>query len=117
MKPKTGRVCRAGAWLGMAWLGLLPICPLAAQEPKPRTTLLIPRQPRFNLQVYSVAFSPDGKTLVSGSGDGAVRLWDVATGEERATFKGHLLVTCVAFSPDGKTIASGSREGTIRLWD
>ena len=69
--------------------------------------------------VYSVAFSPDGKTLASGSGDGAVRLWDVAT---RQQIGGPLTahagpVYSVAFSPDGKTLASGSGDGTVRLWD
>ncbi len=72
--------------------------------------------------VWSVAFSPDGQRLVTGSGDsntpGVVQVWDAGTGQELLTLKGHHdMVWSVAFSPDGKRIASGSFDRTVKVWD
>ena len=69
--------------------------------------------------VESVAFSPDGETVASGSSDNTIRLWDVATGAELRTLRGHTdSVESVAFSPpDGETLASGSGDRTVLLWN
>ena len=68
--------------------------------------------------VRSVAFSPDGSTLASGSWDDTIRLWNAVTGEHKTTLEGHWgTVNSVAFSPDGSTLASGSYDDTIRLWN
>ncbi|MFD1541888.1 nSTAND1 domain-containing NTPase [Nonomuraea guangzhouensis] len=74
--------------------------------------------------VFSVEYSPDGKTLAGGSRDGKVWRWDVSDGRRplplrplASTVKGLRYNGVAAFSPDGRTLAAASREGTIQLWD
>ena len=68
--------------------------------------------------VHSVAFSPNGQILASGSNDQTVRLWDVNTGQCLKTLRGHTgCVQSIAFSPDGQILASGSNDSSVRLWD
>ncbi|KAJ5805509.1 G-protein beta WD- 40 repeats containing protein [Penicillium pulvis] len=68
--------------------------------------------------VWTLAFSPDGKQIASGSGDDTIKLWDTASGDLQKTLEGHKYwVNTVAFSSDSKQIVSGSDEKTIRLWD
>jgi len=67
--------------------------------------------------VMSVVFSPDGKTIATGSDDNTVKLWNLE-GKEIQTLKGHSAsVLSVVFSPDGKTIATGSDDNTVKLWN
>jgi WD40 repeat protein/serine/threonine protein kinase len=76
-------------------------------------------------EVMSVAVSPDGSVIASGSRelntaadpDNSIRIWDAASGAALRTLKGHeLFVTSVDFSPDGSLLVSGSYDATIRLW-
>src|SRR6266478_5947947 len=68
--------------------------------------------------VYTIAWSPDGKSLVTGGFDNTVRLWDAATRKEIKKLEGHAgLVLAVAFSPDGKMILSGSLDKSAKLWE
>jgi WD40 repeat protein len=69
-------------------------------------------------RVLAVAFSPDGRRIVTASVDQTVRIWDTATGIEVATLSGHRAsVQGAAFSPDGHRILTGSADQTARLWD
>ena len=68
--------------------------------------------------VRSVAFSPNGQLVASGSEDNAIRLWEVTTGESTKVLRGHgSAVRSSIFSPNGEWIASGGQDGRVRLWN
>ena len=68
--------------------------------------------------VRAVAFSPDGKFIVSGSDDGAIKIWEAEYGTLNRNFRGHQgAVKSIAFSPNGKLMASASADSTVKLWN
>jgi WD40 repeat protein len=68
-------------------------------------------------RIWSVNFSPDGQTIVSGGSDGILKLWN-HDGTEQMTTQGHQgVIWSVNFSPDGQTIVSGGSDGTLKLWN
>ncbi|MBI4657388.1 MAG: TIR domain-containing protein [Verrucomicrobia bacterium] len=102
------------------WPAPLPTCSVAPLPPEPPLSEL--PSASWSLghsnEVWSVAFSPEGTRLVSGSWDNSVRLWDVESGACLRVLMGHSnAVWSVVFSPDGTRLASGSWDNSVRLWD
>ena len=68
--------------------------------------------------LFTLAYSPDGRTLAAAGKDRLIHLWEMATAKKRATLAGHTgTVYAVSFAPDGKTLASAGQDGVVRLWD
>jgi RNA polymerase sigma factor (sigma-70 family) len=78
----------------------------------------IPHKPGPYMQVWSLAFTPDGKGLISAGHDGQTHLWDPATGKEIRQFKDKgISVRCAVLSPDGRTLATATVDKEIQLWE
>src|SRR5262249_61024085 len=108
--PVVGRGVGPGACGG-------EMMPGAKSAPHPRLRATLGGEQTSG--VSSLAFSPNGKLLAAAHPDDlAVRLWDVASGKEKATLQGHTdRVWSVAFRSGGQLLASGSYDRTVKLWD
>ncbi|BAY14861.1 WD-40 repeat-containing protein [Anabaenopsis circularis NIES-21] len=67
--------------------------------------------------VQTIAFSPNGQIIASGSADKTIRLWDLHGKELKVLREHQATITSIAFSPDGKTLASASEDGDIKIWN
>ncbi|HWX90280.1 MAG TPA: hypothetical protein VNY75_08240, partial [Rhizomicrobium sp.] len=68
--------------------------------------------------VWTIAFTPDNKVLLSGGADGRIRFWDVASGQLMRSVHGHRAdVWSLVVAPDGKLVASGGEDGSVALWE
>ena len=107
--------------LALALIGLvLPSADVDAQEQELAKVAAVEIIPQIGHAgaVTSGAFSRDGTHLLTGSEDGTLKLWDLATTRLVRTFSGHKgEVTVVALSPDGSRALSGGKDKTIRLWE
>jgi WD40 repeat protein/serine/threonine protein kinase len=90
----------------------------AASAPAELVAVLGDSRWKLTSKMRGIGLCPDGTTLVSGSYDRTVRLWDLKSGRPRQTFRDQPdQITCVAVSPVGRVIASGGEQGFVKLWD
>jgi predicted NACHT family NTPase len=102
----------------LAVLGVVVVASVSAQTAAETSQARIVPAVGHTSSLSSVAFAPDGRTVLSGSWDHSLKLWDVASGRLLRSFDGHSdWVNSVAFAPDGRTVLSGSADGTLKLWD
>lgn len=92
----------------------LPLAPLPVEN---RPCSLLSTLSGHAWAVLTVAFSPDGQILATGSDDNTIKLWEVNTGQLISTLVGHSWsVVAVAFTADGETLLSASCDKTVKLW-
>jgi len=93
------------------------VATLAVLQTTTAQAVLVPATGHID-KVYSVRWSPDGRSLVTASADGTARVWTAATGQTQLILRGHSgPVLAAVYSLDGKFIVTGGKDGTIRFWD
>ncbi|MEG3436718.1 WD40 repeat domain-containing protein [Pannus brasiliensis CCIBt3594] len=114
----TGKILRDHHTTNLEMVNALPELPALPKAPEPDNGTEQNRLTGHKDAVTSVALTPDGKTLVSGSADNTIKVWNLETGVESRTLTGHKdAVMSVALTPDGKTLVSGSWDNTIKVWN
>jgi WD40 repeat protein len=105
--------------LALPAIGLLAVCPSLngqhASPPQPKEMAVFRGHTNT---VWGLDLTPDGQTVVSGSFDKTIKVWDVTTGKERFTLRGH--TRCVEFvvvTPDGQTAVAADQGGVVRVWN
>ena len=102
---------------GVTWL-VLSQKQVIQKRPRPRLETILYIYKGHHAYVQTLAWSPDGKRIASGSGDKTVQVWDALTGGHAFNYSDHAgVVWAVAWSPDGKSIASGGVDNTVQVWD
>jgi WD40 repeat protein len=113
-RPKTGRYAVAlsadGAFLAVADGNIASV--LSASDGKVRMALQGHRK-----QIIAIAFSPDGRKIVTAGQDQELKWWNASTGKGLDSAKHGSALASVAISPDGKLVASGAEDGTVKLWN
>jgi WD40 repeat protein len=111
---KDGEVIERRVLLRGGWRVRLPLHSQAGLAGRPELVV----QTGHTYDIRSVAISPDGRYILTGSSDTTAALWEAGTGRKIRTFQGHTRsVKAVAFSPDGKLVLTGAEDETAALWD
>src|SRR5260221_11826855 len=120
----------SAAWRHVRWLSLCLLMFVAACAPAPSPSSVTPTATGsaqaatitayhgHTGTVYTLAWSPDGTRIASGSDDSTVQVWDAKSGHRLLTYRDHTAgVRALAWSPDGTRIVSGGNDNTIQVWD
>jgi eukaryotic-like serine/threonine-protein kinase len=114
--PDGTKIVTISSGPGISTSSIISACLWDSRDGR-RLAVLKDSDPKVGGPVVMASFSPDSRRLVTAGGDVA-RIWDVETGRERITLRGHGgMVHSASFSPDGRRVLTASVDGTARIWD